>query len=132
MASPDQRHVVIEGDGSLLMNIQELDLAATSGLLITLVVWNNCGYGAEAQRLPGKGFSTKPATWTSPDFVPIAHGFGGDGAGVETWDDLETAMQQARDAPGLFLIDLWISPYETSDTYLKNFYGKPNASPFQP
>ena len=131
-ANPHQRHVVIEGDGSLLMNIQELDLATTSGLPMTLIVWNDGGYGAEAHRLPGKGFSAAPATWKSPDFVAIARGFGADGMRVESWDDLNAAMQRARETSGLFLIDLRISPQETSDTYLKNFYAKPNQSPFQP
>ncbi len=128
-AFPGTRQLVIEGDGSLMMNIQELDGAARSGIDMTLAVWNDCGYGAEAQRLPGKGFDPAPATWTSPDFAAIARGFGGEGATVKTPDQLEEALETARGARGLFLLDLRVSPAERSDTYRKLFYGEPNRAP---
>lgn len=128
-AHPSKRHLVIEGDGSLMMNIQELDTAVRSGANVTLVVWNDCGYGAEAQRLPGKGFSPETATWTSPDFVTIARGFGGAGVLVDTEAALDAALSKAKSVTGLFLIDLRVSQSERSDTYRKLFYGESNVTP---
>ena len=132
MGRPDLRHLIIEGDGSLLMNIQELDTAAQAGVPITLAVWNDSGYGAEAQRLPGKGFPAAPATWTSPDFAAIARGFGGEGVTVRDADALAPALEAARRARGLFLIDLRVAQSERSDTYRKLYYGEPNLSPLLP
>jgi thiamine pyrophosphate-dependent acetolactate synthase large subunit-like protein len=132
LATTPRRHLVIEGDGSLMMNIQELDLAATCGLPLTLVLWNDGGYGAEAQRLPLYGYPAAPATWPSPDFAEIARGYGGQGMTVRTPQDLDRAIGEAAAATGLYLMDLRISPGTMSDTYAKNFTGAENAAPFMP
>ena len=132
LATAPTRHLVIEGDGSLMMNIQELDLTATCGRPMTLAIWNDCGYGAEAQRLPLHGFPAGPATWPSPDFAAIARAYGGQGRTVRTFADLDRALDEARKAPGLYLMDLRVSPSAMSDTYAKNFTGAGNAAPFMP
>lgn len=126
------RHLVIEGDGSLMMNIQELDLLATCGLPTIVAVWNDGGYGAEAQRLPIYGYSAKTATWPSPDFAAIARAYGGQGVTVQTPEELESAMADAERATGLFLMDIRVSSSVMSETYAKNFRGAANTVPFQP
>lgn len=125
-----RRHLVIEGDGSLMMNIQEINLAATCGQPMILAVWNDGGYGAESQRLPLYGYSATPATWPSPDFAAIARAYGGQGSTVRTPQDLEHAIADARAAEGLYLMDLRVSSTSMSDTYAKNFTGAANAAPF--
>lgn len=127
-----RRHLVIEGDGSLMMNIQELDLAATCGLPTILAVWNDGGYGAEAQRLPLSGYPAGSATWISPDFAAIARAYGGQGATVRTPEELDSAIAEAATAEGLYLMDLRVSPSIMSETYAKNFTGAANTVPFMP
>lgn len=132
LATTPARHLVIEGDGSLMMNIQELDLAARCGQPMILAVWNDGGYGAEAQRLPLYGYPAAPATWDSPDFASIARAYGGQGRTVRSPQDLDAAMAEAERAEGLYLMDLRVSPGTMSDTYAKNFTGAENAAPFMP
>jgi thiamine pyrophosphate-dependent acetolactate synthase large subunit-like protein len=132
LATKPRRHLVIEGDGSLMMNIQELDLAASCGLPTILAIWNDGGYGAEAQRLPLSGYPTGSATWTSPDFGAIARAYGGQGVTVRTPDDLRAAIAEAETAKGLYLMDLRVSPSIMSETYAKNFTGAANTVPFMP
>lgn len=126
------RHVVIEGDGSLMMNIQELDLAASCGVPMILVIWNDGGYGAEAQRLPLYGYPADPATWASPDFAAIVRAYSGEGVTVHTSEELDDAIAAAEMAKGLYLMDLRISPGIMSETYAKNFTGAANTVPFMP
>jgi len=45
IARPDAPVVCVIGDGGLQMNIQELQTAANNGLPISIVVFNNSGYG---------------------------------------------------------------------------------------
>ncbi|TWG92816.1 thiamine pyrophosphate-dependent acetolactate synthase large subunit-like protein [Mesorhizobium sp. J18] len=129
MAQPDRPHLVIEGDGSLMMNMQELDTAARSKLPMVLLVWNDRGYGAEAQRLPLKGFSPTPAQWETPDFAAVARAVGGDGVLLESLDGLGGAMRRGFAKKGLFVIDARVSPSETSDSYRKLYMGQPNHAP---
>jgi thiamine pyrophosphate-dependent acetolactate synthase large subunit-like protein len=69
VGNPGRPHVAIEGDGSLMMNIQELDTVVRHKLQMVLVVWNDAGYGAEAHKLRAKGFDSSLAQWESPDFA---------------------------------------------------------------
>ena len=75
VGNPGRKHVAIEGDGSMMFNIQELETIVREKLDITLVVWNDGGYGAEVHKLTAKGFNEKLAQWESPDFVAVAKAF---------------------------------------------------------
>ncbi len=78
LAEPDRTVVCISGDGSLLMNIQELATAAELDLDIKLVLLNNHAMGLVRQQQDlfygGNRFASDldPAT----DFPAIARGFG--------------------------------------------------------
>ena len=77
--NPGRPHIAVEGDGSLMFNIQELETIVRHRMQMVLVIWNDCGYGAEVHKLVAKGFNEKLAHWESPNFVAIAKAFGGDG-----------------------------------------------------
>lgn len=131
-AHPERHQIVVEGDGSLMMHMQELETAARSGLNMTLIVWNDGGYGAEALRLPLKGFSGHTAKWETPDFVGIAKAVGGDGATIRNEDELKLALDRAQRARGLFLIDARVSDTEVSYSYRKLYFGEQNRAPRLP
>ncbi len=127
--NPGRPHVAIEGDGSLLFHIQELDTVTRFGLQMVLVVWNDGGYGAEVHKLLPKGFEWGQAHWDSPDFVAIAKAFGGDGVRLEKESDLTGAIQEGLRKGGLYLIDLRVSPTTASDPHGKVYYGVPSKAP---
>jgi thiamine pyrophosphate-dependent acetolactate synthase large subunit-like protein len=129
-ANPKRPHIVIEGDGSLMMNLQELDTVARYKQQMVLIVWNDSGFGAEVHKLRAKGFEPSLGAWQgSPDFAALAKAFGGDGVTLQKEDDIAAAVAQGVAKGGLFVIDARVSPTTVSDAYLKIHFGEPNRAP---
>jgi thiamine pyrophosphate-dependent acetolactate synthase large subunit-like protein len=126
---PGRQHVAIEGDGSMMFNLQELETVTRHKLQMVLIVWNDGGYGAEVHKLKAKGFDLTLAQWNSPDFVAIARAFGGDGVRLAQESDLGAAVAEGLRKGGLFLIDARVSPSEASDPYAKVHFGIENRAP---
>jgi thiamine pyrophosphate-dependent acetolactate synthase large subunit-like protein len=129
VGNPGRPHVAIEGDGSLMMNIQELETVARHNVQLVLVVWNDAGYGAEAHKLRAKGFEPRLAQWESPDFAAIGRAFGGDGVRLRSEAELIPAVEKGLKAGGLFVIDARVSPSTMSDPYAKIHFGVVNRAP---
>ena len=127
--NPGRPHVAVEGDGSLMFNLQELETIVRHKMQMVLVVWNDAGYGAEVHKLVAKGFNEKLAQWESPDFVALARAFGGDGvklgAPAEIGDAIATGLRKG----GLFLIDARVSPSTPTDPYAKVHFGIESHAP---
>ena len=127
--NPGRKHVAIEGDGSLMFNIQEFETIVRHGLNITLVVWNDAGYGAEVHKLVAKGFNEKLAQWDSPNFVAIAKAFGGDGVLLDKPENIGAAIQEGMRKGGLYVIDARVSPSTPTDPYAKVYFGTVSQAP---
>ncbi len=84
-ARPGDRVVLFDGDGSLLMHIQELETIARHGLNTLIVVLNDGAYGSEIHKLRSEGLSEAGAVFGRTDLAAIARGFGLAG---ETVNDL--------------------------------------------
>lgn len=82
LENPDKRVICISGDGSVMMNIQELATLAENNLPVTVIVLVNKTLGMVYQQqkfLFNKNYSA--STFASePDFLKIAEGFGIEGA----------------------------------------------------
>lgn len=78
LGQPDRTVVCFSGDGSLLMNIQELATAADLGVNIKIIVMNNKSLGLVHQQqtifFDKRIFASK--YHTAPNFTKIAEGFG--------------------------------------------------------
>jgi thiamine pyrophosphate-dependent acetolactate synthase large subunit-like protein len=129
VGNPGRPHVAIEGDGSMMFHLQELETVTRHRLQMVLVVWNDGGYGAEVHKLKVKGFDPALAQWESPDFVAIAKAFGGDGVRLVREADLGAAVAEGLRKGGLFLIDARVSPTTAADPYAKVHYGMENRAP---
>jgi acetolactate synthase-1/2/3 large subunit len=80
IASPESRVVCFAGDGSLMMNLQELQTLKYLNLNITLVILENDGY-MSIKQTQNNFFSKKfgadaESNLTFPNFVTVANGFG--------------------------------------------------------
>lgn len=128
-ANPGRQHIAVEGDGSLMFNIQELETVVRQKMQMVLVVWNDNGYGAEVHKLVAKGFDEKLAQWDSPDFVALAKAFGGDGVLLNDPSEIGAAMAEGLRKGGLFLIDARVSPSTATDPYAKVYFGVENRAP---
>ncbi|MBS0641768.1 MAG: thiamine pyrophosphate-binding protein [Proteobacteria bacterium] len=127
--NPGRPHVVIEGDGSLMFNLQELETVVRHKMQMVLVVWNDAGYGAEVHKLVAKGFDEKLAQWESPDFVALAKAFGGDGVKLGAVSDIGGAIAEGLRKGGLYLIDARVSPSTPTDPYAKVHFGRESHAP---
>ena len=111
------------------MNLQELDTVARHQISMVLIVYNDCGLGAEVHKLRKKGFDPGLAQWNSPDFVSLARSVGGDGVCLAAEDGIGEAVAKGLKAGGLFLVDARVSPTTMTDSYLKLHHGVANRAP---
>jgi len=109
LAAPDRRVACVSGDGSLLMNIQELATLADHGLPVAVLVFNNAQLGLVRQqqelffnrRYVASHFDTRP------DFSALAQAFGvrGQRIAVNSRDPL-AEIADALVRPGPCVIDI--------------------------
>lgn len=64
------------GDGGLLFTIGEMASATEAATSIRLILWNNAGYGEIKTYMVNAGVSPMGVDIHTPDFEPIARGFG--------------------------------------------------------
>ena len=106
LAAPERTVVCFSGDGSLLMNIQELATLAEEGLNVKIVLMNNNSLGLVYQQQSlfyGKRiFASKYRG--APDFLKIAEGFGVAGVDLDAADNPRAVLAHALSSPGPCLI----------------------------
>jgi acetolactate synthase-1/2/3 large subunit len=131
VAHPDALVVDIDGDGSILMNIQELATCTCEDIPVKVLLLNNQHLGMVVQwedrffkgnrahtylgpinnpEAAGKGDGISPQS-RYPDFVMIARGFGWQAETVSEKQDLEGALLRLIDAPGPAILDVQV-PYQ--------------------
>ncbi len=82
-ARPDRPVVLFDGDGSLLMHVQELETIRRHGLKILICVLNDGAYGSEIHKLRSEGLPEDGAAFGRSDLGAVARGFGIGGATVD-------------------------------------------------
>ena len=103
------RVVVITGDGSLQINIQELDTLSRMGLDVIVIVMNNVVLGMvknfQDMYFDGRNQSTKKG-YSSPSFTEIAKAYGIESCRAENAVQMERALELIADHKGPLLIEL--------------------------
>ena len=110
-ADPDRPLVLIQGDGSFLYNVQELETARRLGMEFVVVIFNdgcwNMIKGLQDALFGGRYVG---AILGDIDYGAIARGFGCYGRRVEKAADIEPAFREAR-ASGLpAVLDVLVDP----------------------
>jgi len=93
-AKPEEKVVLFDGDGSLLMHIQELETIIRHNMNIMIVVMNDGAYGSEVHKLRAEGLPEQGAVFGRTDFASIAQGFGATGSTVTELDQLPALIKQ--------------------------------------
>ena len=99
-ARPDKPVVLFDGDGSLLMHIQEMETIVRENLNILIVVMNDGAYGSEIHKLRAEGLSDAGAVFGRTDLAAITRGFGAIGQTVKDLSDLPRLVDDFGQNPG--------------------------------
>lgn len=114
LANPDKRIVCFSGDGSILMNIQELATLADFNLNVTVLIMNNKHLGLVRQLqeffYDRRYIATKFES--NPDFSKIAEGFGIRSYNLFDTDDPADVLKEIFSKPGPCVVNVPIDPEE--------------------
>ena len=115
--------VVVEGDGSLLMNVQELETLARHDLPVLVICLDDGAYGAEYHKLPATGADPDLAVfgWVALDEVADAFGLRARRPG--TLDDLHLAIAEFVADPAPTLLDVRIDVATLSPQFRRRLHG---------
>lgn len=113
--------IVIEGDASAMMHIQELDTAARARTRLLVVVYNDQMLGAEFHRLGPRGVDPSAAIIPTPDLGAVARAFGIGGRLATTLDEVTAAVDEFLNGSGSMLIDVRVSRDVVSVPYRRLF-----------
>ena len=96
VAHPKSTSVVVTGDGSIQMNIQELSTCLQYNLPIKIITLNNRALGMvrQWQDMIYKGRHSHSYMDSMPDFVKLAEAYGHIGIKVDKLDELDAAMEK--------------------------------------
>ncbi len=114
VACPEETVVCVAGDGSLIMNIQELATCVTEEIPVKVFLMNNgyMGMVRQWQELFWDRRYSSVVMGSSPDWVKLAEAFGATGLRVDRGEELESTMRQALEADGPVLVDIRVSAEE--------------------
>jgi acetolactate synthase-1/2/3 large subunit len=107
LGSPDRRVVCISGDGSFLMNLQELITAAEEEIAAVILIMNDSCLGMIKQLQDAfyGGRHRSCSLGGCVDFAGIAERMGVKGYRVQNREDLTAALEAAEAFEGTTVID---------------------------
>jgi len=114
VACPDENVVCVAGDGSVVMNIQELATCVTENIPIKVFIMNNgyLGMVRQWQELFWDRRYSSVEMGASPDWVKLAEAFGATGMRVEDKGELTDVMKTAMETDGPVVCDVRVTREE--------------------
>ena len=110
IALPDRQVVLIAGDGSIQMNIQELATLVQNKIPVKVFILNNryLGMVRQWQELFYDRSYSSTIMEGQPDFVKLAEASGAEGYRIEKTEDLVSVVQQALRSPHPAIVDITV------------------------
>lgn len=114
VANPNKTVACFSGDGSFLMNIQELATLADLNLNVKIIILNNghLGLVRQQQELFYNKHYMASRFITNPDFAAIAKGFGIEACNVEKTESPKEVLISAFREKGPYLINIPIEQFD--------------------
>lgn len=114
IAAPDREVVCVAGDGSFLMNLQEMSTVFRYGVPVKILLLNNRGLGMvrQHQRLFAKGRVFASTYEKDHDFAAIASAFGVRAKRVVEPSELRSSLEELLSQEGPSLLEIKISEEE--------------------
>ena len=121
VAQPGKAVVCVTGEGSLQMNIQEMQTILQNRLPVKLFVINNQGYHSIRQtqqsyfKPPLVGVGEESGDLSFPDLSRIMPAYGFPYRAVHASEDLEAAIREVLDAEGAFVCEVFVTKYQKTE-----------------
>ena len=114
VAMPDEQVVCVAGDGSIIMNVQELATCVTESIAVKVFIMNNgyLGMVRQWQELFWDRRYSAVDMGSSPDWVKLAEAFGATGMRVDDKAELPGMMKNALETEGPVICDVRVTPEE--------------------
>jgi acetolactate synthase I/II/III large subunit len=124
VARGDGKVILIEGDGSLLMHVQELEVLARQRIKLLACTLNDGAYSAEVHKLVPAGVDPGEAIFGRPDLAAMAKGFGLAGETVASEGKLRDLFAAHERADRSTVWDVLVSGKVVSQQYRRVFWGE--------
>ena len=113
-ATPDKTSINFTGDGSILMNVQELMTAVEQKLPVINIILNNnfLGMVRQWQTLFYDKRHSETDLSVQPDFVKLSEAFGGIGYRVKTKEEFDAALKDAVEKNVVAFIEVIVERFE--------------------
>ncbi|MFP1734323.1 acetolactate synthase 2 catalytic subunit [Lonsdalea quercina] len=114
VARPDDTVICISGDGSFMMNIQELGTIKRKHLPTKIVLLDNqrLGMVRQWQELFFEERYSETTLSDNPDFLTLASAFGIPGQSITRKDQIDSALNALLSSDGPYLLHVSIDSYE--------------------
>ena len=113
-ARPQDEVILVTGDGSLMMNIQELGSIKRGNLPVKILLLDNQRLGVvrQWQDLFWNKRRSETILDDNPDFVMLANAFGIPAERIESADDVDAALNRLLNSKTAYLLQVCIPPDE--------------------
>lgn len=113
-ARPQDEVILVTGDGSLMMNIQELGSIKRGNLPVKILLLDNqrLGMVRQWQDLFWNKRRSETILDDNPDFVMLANAFGIPAERIESADDVDAAINRLLNSKTAYLLQVCIPPDE--------------------
>lgn len=116
LGKPEVPVLVVSGDGSFQMSMQELGTIRHYGIGIKIVLFNNCRLGMvrELQLNKHGGRYSEVCLDQNPDFVMLAAAYGFKGERITDNSQIRAALERLTADDGTYLLECAVDPMETT------------------
>jgi acetolactate synthase-1/2/3 large subunit len=114
----------VEGDAGFMMHLAEFETAIRYRVPILVVVMNDQAIGAEYHKSIASGLDDSLTRISTPDLGAVARSLGGNGALIQSLDELSVAVTEYVDDPVPTVLDVRISRTVLNIPYRRQWYGE--------
>jgi acetolactate synthase-1/2/3 large subunit len=115
IARPEAKVLVATGDGSFLMNSQEIETALRLKIPMVVLIWDDNAYGLISWKMDLEIGHNVDTRFTNPDFVAYAESFGAKGYRINAADELLPTLRRALEDDTVSIIDCPVDYSANSD-----------------
>ncbi|WP_145135248.1 acetolactate synthase large subunit [Roseomonas gilardii] len=104
LARPGRKVLAAMGDGSFMMNSQEIETAVREKIPLKVLIWEDRAYGLIKWKMDMELGHHRDVDFTNPDFVKYAESFGAKGYRIGAASELLPTLQKALAEDGVSII----------------------------